>query len=358
VRLTVPQKEIVARARAEESRQDWEAAAGSWRELRENVPSEFLPTFREILILRNLRQFDLAHSRLLTALQKFSTEKRLLALKGPIEKQAALFHRQGGLAALQANDLKRAAFHYQALTALEPKERFRWQYLDRSRELSPDFADVLARIDGGNPKNRIYILGCGRSGTYLLTSLMECFRDTAVLIEEVPYGRFARFLGPERTHVLKRDVVAQYTIDLIPSSISLLYIIRFPLDVLVSRHLRDDFYIKPDHWRREIAMLRRIHKKVTVVRYEDLVSEPDKVQQWLAQNLGVEPQRPFSSFDENLKVGNLVARAMHGVRPVSARSVGRWRDPDLQKYCKSIWPGIRDDVAWVCDTFGYEFPAL
>lgn len=356
--LTAPQKEIEARARAAESQQDWEAAAENWRELREKVPSQFYPAFREIVILRNLRQFDLAHSRLLAALQKFATEKRLIALKGPIEKQAALWHRQGALAALKADDLKQAAFHYQALTVLEPKERFRWQYLDRSRELSPDFADVLARIDCGNPKNRIYILGCGRSGTYLLTSLMECFHDTAVLIEEVPYGRFARFLGPERTHVLKRDAVAQYTIGLIPASISLLYIIRFPLDILVSRHLNNDFYIKPDHWRREIAMLRRIHKEVKVVRYEDLVSEPDKVQQRLAQDFGVEPQRPFSKFDQNLKVGNLIARSMHGVRPLSASSVGRWRDSELKKYCKSLWPGIEDDVAWVCETFGYELPAL
>jgi hypothetical protein len=105
-------------------------------------------------------------------------------------------------------------------------------------------------------------------------------------------------------------------------------------------------------------MLRRLHDRLTVVRYEDLVTTPDLVQAKIAERFDLKMSRLFSQFDRNFAVGGVIAGAMNGVRSPSPASIGRWRsDARHLEHCRSVWPEIRGDTAWVCETFGYEFPA-
>src|SRR3990167_10618248 len=82
----------------------------------------------------------------------------------------------------------------------------------------------------------------------------------------------------------------------IPSDIALIYSIRDPLDTLTSHHpdFPDrKFYVSMERWAAELAALRKLRasqpfRKITYVRYCDLVRESDIVQQRIATDLGLE----------------------------------------------------------------------
>ncbi|HEY9715249.1 MAG TPA: hypothetical protein V6C72_17390, partial [Chroococcales cyanobacterium] len=119
-----------------------------------------------------------------------------------------------------------------------------------------------------------------------------------------------------------------------------------------------DRYIKPDRWSPEMSALRDLieRRPVLVVRYEDLVKDPDTVQSIIGRNFGLRISAPFSRFHENFKPAGIISNTLNGVRPPSASSIGRWlRTSESLDYCRSLWPAIRSDVKWVCDRFDYDF---
>ena len=262
-----------------------------------------------------------------------------------------------------AGDYPRALANLEVFTKASPDSIPGWIYLDRARALSADFADRLREADAARARRRIYILGCGRSGTWLAAAMMSCFADTFVLDHEAPVGRFLRLDASEPTHVIKREWCAYETAHLIPETVGLLYLIRFPLDVLVSRHVEQNYYIKPERWRQEIAALRLLtaqrRANLLALRYEDLVTRPDCEQKRVAAAFGLEPRIPFSRFPEVFVPSEFITNAMNGLRPPAPTSIGRWRSsPEYVAYCRALGAEIGEDVGWVCDRFGYEPPTL
>src|SRR5690349_21521017 len=63
----------------------------------------------------------------------------------------------------------------------------------------------LAEFDVRKPLRRIYVMGCGRSGTWLLTHVMGTFSDVEVVRREVPIEYFGLLLTDLPVLVLKRD---------------------------------------------------------------------------------------------------------------------------------------------------------
>ncbi|MBN1554425.1 MAG: sulfotransferase [Phycisphaerae bacterium] len=217
-------------------------------------------------------------------------------------------------------------------------------------------------------KNRIYILGCGRSGTTLLLAMMTCFRDTYVLLEEAArtgedhYSRFDTLHRPERTHVIKRASNASDFAHEIPHPIGLLYLVRHPLDVLTST-LRFQgkvypYYITPSRWLAEVRALRGLleasRPNMMTLSYENLVSRPDQVQEQIARTFGLEYDRPFSRFQENFSTEEGIATTMNGIRPPDTASLHRWREVRHREYLRSLWPDIAKEANWFCDRFGYS----
>lgn len=106
--------------------------------------------------------------------------------------------------------------------------------------------------------------------------------------------------------------------------------VRDPRDVVVSRHgSRPDLYwgslglIKE----RSALFLRAMqHPRFILLRYEDLVSDPDSIQDMLQDKIPfLERKARFSEFSKKAAPPKQAQHALNGARPVSTQSVERWR---------------------------------
>ena len=294
--------------------------------------------------------------------ERFPDDPGLAALATRVASALPAYHRRHGRAAFERRDWAAAIEHLTRLLELVPDHPWAGNLLDRALGAEPArLALRLAARDGERPRRRLYVTGCGRSGTWLLLGMMTTFRDTAVLMAEAAVGRFARLTAPEPVHVLKRAHDSHESLAAIPPAIELLHLVRFPLDVLVSRHRDRARHVTPERWRAETAALRALLEAgragLMVVRYEDLVREPDRVQAAIAERFALEPELPFSRFAERARFDSLTLEAMKGLRAPETGWIGAWRrDPEAIAHCRAIWPAIAADVAWLCARFGYERP--
>src|SRR5262249_33886589 len=79
----------------------------------------------------------------------------------------------------------------------------------------------LAEIDNRKPRRRIYVMGCGRSGTWLLTHVMTTFFGVEVVPRELPVEYFGLLMSDSSVLVLKRDSYAYQSVQKIPATIEI-----------------------------------------------------------------------------------------------------------------------------------------
>lgn len=234
-------------------------------------------------------------------------------------------------------------------------------YLERLQIHDPAFGRRLVERDGDRRRTRIYICGCGRSGTWLTAALMSAFEDTYVAPDEAPVGRFLALERPEGVHVVKRYYAAWRTVELIPPEITLLYVVRHPFDVLISTHPRGPHYITPERWRSEAGALRRIlelGRSMLVLRFEDCVGDPAAALRRVGEAFGLRPDARRDLRPDGVGFAPPALAAMKGLRPPDPRRALAWRGAvEEHAYLRQILPELGEDLAWFADAFGYGDPA-
>jgi hypothetical protein len=219
----------------------------------------------------------------------------------------------------------------------------------------------LEEIDDTKNIQRIFVMGCGRSGTWLLTGLMATFNDTCVVAKEVPVELFARLTTTGKTLVLKRNSQSYQRMLEIPDSIKIAYAIRHPFDVLTSHNPMSGhtYHIDVERWLGEMVALRSVldagRKNFCVLRYEDMVRDPVSAQAKLGQELGLEPRIPAQGLASVFRPSGRAKSAMHGLRNIDARSLYKYKnDPTRIAYLKTIKSELGDTLDWVASRFGYD----
>jgi hypothetical protein len=217
----------------------------------------------------------------------------------------------------------------------------------------------LAEIDDRKPLRRIYVMGCGRSGTWLLTHVMATFTGVEVVRRELPVEYFGLLTSDSSVLVLKRDSDAYQWVQQIPAGIEIAYIVRHPYDVLTS-HLPGTarpYHILPDRWIGELTALRHLvnsrRKKTKVVRYEDLVGHPVESQAKLAHYLRLKIRIPIDMI--STMSNNPSESPLHRSRKLDISSIDKHKsDPAKLTYLAGIKPQLGEVLGWVGKTYDYD----
>lgn len=196
----------------------------------------------------------------------------------------------------------------------------------------------------------VFIAGCARSGTSLLKQLMATFDDTAVFQRERTVWEFLDMADrPEHALVVKRTSECHRELHRLPTDVDLLYCVRHPYDCLTSSHPQTlhlrPFHVTRERWFAEYESFGRLRReqpgrRITVVRYEDLVTRPDEVQAAIADAVDLRATATFSGNPFGIDI-----------RPTSLE---KWRHrPELRGYLAGL------DADWLAELgrfsaqFGY-----
>lgn len=179
--------------------------------------------------------------------------------------------------------------------------------------------------------NHLHIVACSpRSGTTLLhEAMVTCFRIDKHYDHEIRFNLVRADAG--QTVLTKRPKDTMYVPELLAADpqFFVIYVMRDPRDVIVSRHGKDKsiYYSNIRLWRDLHAVARECygHERFLEVRYEDFVSRPDDIQAEIESRFPwLERLHRFSEYHEYASVSEKSKTAMHGVRPIAPTSVGRW----------------------------------
>jgi hypothetical protein len=179
---------------------------------------------------------------------------------------------------------------------------------------------------------RIHIVGCGpRSGTTLITEMMiACFDiDLYTTHEDSLYTPPSNDAKIFLTKNPKDILVVEPALNIM-SNLTVIYLVRDPRDMIISKHGKDikRYWGGLKFWKAYTPYGRKLkdHPNFITVRYEDLVTAPDCVQNNLQKRMKFLIKRaPFSLYHEVAKPSGAALEALRGVRPVSKISVGGWQ---------------------------------
>jgi hypothetical protein len=127
-----------------------------------------------------------------------------------------------------------------------------------------------------------------------------------------------------------RDVLAVRPLLWIDRDLWIIHMLRDPRDVVVSRHAKE-----PDRYWANLRLWRQYHRaackamghaRFVTVRYEDLVTEPEGVQEELMRRMPFLVRRAaFRDFHETARPSQPTLEALGGLRPLETASIGAWR---------------------------------
>lgn len=208
------------------------------------------------------------------------------------------------------------------------------------------------------PLHRIHIIGSSpRSGTTLLAEAMHtCFAVDAhcpheASIAEPPPIRSGIYLSKQPGELL--SVRTPLAVD---PSLWVICVIRDPRDVCVSRHgtSPNQYWCSMKYWHLFLHhrnwLLR--HPRIHCIHYEDLVRQPDAVQESIGRFAPfLRLRHRFSEYHTVCVASSDSALALRGVRPISGGSIGTWREHLARiKQQLAIHGSINDSLI----EFGYE----
>jgi hypothetical protein len=220
----------------------------------------------------------------------------------------------------------------------------------------------------------IHIVGCvPRSGTTLMTELMTtCFDIDGHTEHE--YSVFKEFTRPcnilctKNPNDIKR---VDYPLSVNPN-LYVIYLLRDPRDAISSRSHKNNRTDKKiwgnlKTWKEHQAIAEQLEKSPNfiTVKYEDLVTEPDKVQLELQKRLPfLEVKCLFSEYHIQAKPSTKSEAALGGLRPISPVSIGNWKKnkpyikAQIEKYGEIssvlIDLGYEKDDSWLAELEGVE----
>lgn len=207
----------------------------------------------------------------------------------------------------------------------------------------------------------IHIVACSpRSGTTLLHEVMvTCFKVDKHFDHEIRFNLVSAQDGQILITKRPKDTMYMPAVINDDPDIYVIYLLRDPRDVIVSRHGKDKsmYYSNIRLWREMHGYAKKMagHDRFLEIRYEDFVKDPDATQLEIADKFPwLEKTHDFSDYHEHAEISEKSVTAMHSVRPIAPTSVGVWtQHPGRIKGQQTIHGSLSPDLI----ECGYEATA-
>jgi len=259
----------------------------------------------------------------------------ILAKLGDKAKSVSLsIERKKAMRAFGLNDYDTAKVHFEKMDKLDPEHPWANFYLRKCTGLSTSFYDSLLM---SHPKveQRVYLTGCGRSGTWLLTAILSSLENLRISDGECQLGEFAWMPDLPETQLVKRAHDAYLYFDSVPENVKIIHVVRHPFDVLVSTHLakKNLITLKNLEAEHKAFFLKLQNRKNTlVVKYEDIVKNVKEIQPKVESFLNLKSQHPFEDFHmyAHTHLSDMVMKSMHGLRPLDPSRLNSWKNSESE----------------------------
>ena len=123
------------------------------------------------------------------------------------------------------------------------------------------------------------------------------------------------------------------------------------------------YHIDPDRWMGEMRALKYLidfkRSHVLIIKYEDLVTDPDLIQLKISTFFNLEIKTSMDNISSVFNASAEAISAMHGQRKIDKNSINKFRsNPNKIEYLKSIRPKLGLVLDWVADAFDYDVDLL
>lgn len=205
---------------------------------------------------------------------------------------------------------------------------------------------------------RLHVTGCRRSGTTLLFEMLAtCFKhddhceheqSIFVPVDEKPGQLYLSKKPSDITHI--------HQVHEADSNLFLIYVRRDPRAVITSIHpsKSDVYYASFERWLRYEKAAEPLleHPRFLLVSYEQLVREPDFVQNQISEQFGFLTQKHlFSEFHEHADTSAKAQISLKGLRPISQTSLDAWQEHlSRVKFQMDRYPTLPE----IIKRYGYE----
>jgi hypothetical protein len=213
--------------------------------------------------------------------------------------------------------------------------------------------------DGLLPPN-VVIVGAWRSGTTLMFFLFQNGFRNVVTNNRESYALETLLPARYKWRVSKKPNDA-HSIDRIYAAIDpyFIWMLRDPRDCIVSwKSPINDYHLNFEEWKRNNDCIEKgKSSKIIKVVYEDLVTRPEEVQNYMMDCIpGLEKRNTFSVCHKYFDPSSEIIWQLNGIRPPDETSIGKWREdrrrieeqltryPEMHEYL--IKYGYEKDASW------------
>ncbi|UBM62463.1 sulfotransferase [Candidatus Sulfidibacterium hydrothermale] len=205
---------------------------------------------------------------------------------------------------------------------------------------------------------RIHIIGSGpRTGTTLLAEAMvACYEIDNYVEHEARIFKDEPLTGNIFLTKYPADYYAVNLPLMLNPDLYVICIIRDPRDAIISKHgsRQDIYWAGLRYWKLFVKYYDKLrkHKRFILIKYEDLVSKPDEIQELIEKQIPfLKRKAKFSEYHLVAKPNKKALSALKGVRPILPNGIGVWK-ADLSRVVGQVilHGNISDDLI----KFGYE----
>jgi hypothetical protein len=210
---------------------------------------------------------------------------------------------------------------------------------------------IVDLIDSGHLgvrpiETHVVICGFPRSGSTLLLAMAEaCFPDAKTFHKEKTAIQAARTILRNHSLMITKNPNDVFKIDQIrefyarrTGQVRFILTLRDPRAILTSTYEnRTGYYWSVDGWWQMFHAFERARGSddALVVRFEQLVSEPETVQGHFTRFIGREPVGRFDQFHARVPEG-FDTRALNGVRPLDTKTIVKWQRPEHRQRIRDV----------------------